>query len=698
LRYAGVHAKAAEQSERNLYQVAAACLGDLVNRADGLFTAEEQRRLQDAVMRIGFALRYWSQSPEPGGPVASQAQRECSNSLYQATYVLNGSSGIERLWIGGASAAPPRTITRRWPSGSGVLLLRVGLNGAPSAAVPQFVREKCDLARCGEVALNLGATETTYVALFFTNAPEGTKHVAIRLRSGAAEVATADLAVTTPPTVALRVSMLDGATGKATPAAAAVYALDNELMVPDEALSFEKGGFVYGTGRVRNYGAPSWPGNAQQRRAFFVNGGFSLRLPQGNYRILATKGFEYVPVAETVTVKPGGATSHVITLRRWTDMPARGWYSGDGHVHYARADDEANRRLMLWTQAEDVHVSNVLRMGDAKQTYFEQYGFGKEGRFVSGDYALVPGQEDPRTNVLGHTMQLNIQRPVHLPERYYRYDLVFDDVHRQGGITGYAHLVQPNGMTFFVRRDMAMDIPAGRIDFAEICEFGAIGQDYYYEFLNLGFPLTASAGSDVPWGNTIGTSRVYVYTGERFSADAWYAGLKAGHTFVTTGAMLEFSVNGRIPGDEIEAKPGDVLRIKASAFGKPVPPQYLEIVSQGDVVKSAKADQGQASLEFTLPVSGSTWLAARCAGAQTTPVYIKVGGQRFWKRGQVARLIAQRLKDLQEVDDLLGQQIPGGGNGSYDNPQVWKESAADLREQVKSSRETYARLLEESKR
>jgi hypothetical protein len=47
--------------------------------------------------------------------------------------------------------------------------------------------------------------------------------------------------------------------------------------------------------------------------------------------------------------------------------------------------------------SRDVHVASVLRMGDARETYFEQYRFGKAGRFVSGDYALVAGQEDPRT-------------------------------------------------------------------------------------------------------------------------------------------------------------------------------------------------------------------------------------------------------------------------------------------------------------
>jgi hypothetical protein len=492
----------------------------------------------------------------------------------------------------------------------------------------------------------------------------------------------------------LRVSILDAATGKATPAAAGVFAPDGEIITPPEALQFDDGGFYYQAGRVRPHiQTHYWPGSIKEQRAFFIDREFSLRVPEGSYRVIASKGPEYLPVAETVSVKAGAETVRQVTLRRWIDMPARGWYAGDTHVHYARAGEPANKRLIEWTQAEDIHVASVLRMGDAKETYFEQYGFGKEGRYAAGDFALVPGQEDPRTNVIGHTLQLNLQRPVRFPDRYYQYDLVFDDTHKQGGITGYAHLYQPSGAAFFVRRDMALNIPARRVDFAEICEFGDIGDDLYYEFLNMGFPLTASAGSDVPWGNSIGTSRVYAYTGERFSPESWFAALKAGHTFVTTGAMLEFTVNGKIAGSEIEAKPGDVLRIKAAASGRTVPPRYLEVVAQGDVIRSTK----EGSLEFTMPVRDSMWIAARCSGAHTTPVYVKVGGRPFWKREQVGRLVARRLEALQDLDTQLNRDLVLTHQGNWDGPEAWKQGAVALRERIQIARQTYEKMRAEAR-
>ena len=700
LRYGGTHANAAGQNQINQYQTALGILRALANRSEGVLDVDGQHQLQDIILRLTFALNYWTLFPDPDGAVASRAGRDCAYFMGLAGQLLDGTAGIERLWIKKDGAITGPSITRKVSSGSGVLLMHVGRRDWVAGTVPrQFEEVQCDLARTDEAVVNVASTETTYAVMFFANAPVGEKRVTLRFRSGDNEVATRGLVLTTPPTGTLRVSIRDEATGKVTPAAAAVYASDNELMVPDDALSFDDGGYAYAPGRVRDRGEVHyWPGSGKQGRAFFVEGNFSLRLPPGSYRLIATKGPEYLPVNETVVVKAGGEESHDVVLRRWTNMPARGWYSGDGHVHYARAGDEANRRLNLWTQAEDVHVASILRMGDAKETHFEQYGFGKAGRSETAGYALVPGQEDPRTNIIGHTMQLNIQSPIHLPNRYYLFDLVFDEVHRQGGVTGYAHVVGRDGTWFFPRRDMAMNVLAGRADFIEISEAGMTGPEFYYEYLNLGFPLVASAGSDVPWGNTIGNCRVYVYTGEHFSADAWYAGLKAGHTFVTTGAMLELTVNGHIPGDEMEAKPGDVLHIQASASGKTVPPRYLEVVAQGDVVKSVRTNADRTTLEFDLPVTGSTWVAARSEGAHTTPVYIKVAGQRFWKRAQVENLIARRMSDLKELDDLIDRGIDGGKDGTWDNPMVWKQNANDLRERVQRARAAYTQLLEQFKR
>ena len=82
------------------------------------------------------------------------------------------------------------------------------------------------------------------------------------------------------------------------------------------------------------------------------------------------------------------------------------------------------------------------------------------------------------------------------------------------------------------------------MDFAETLQFNVLGTSVYYAFWNLGCKLTA-AGSDVPWGGTIGDVRVYSYVGKQpFAADAWFEGVRRGHTFVTNGPMIELHAEG----------------------------------------------------------------------------------------------------------------------------------------------------------
>ena len=178
----------------------------LSNRADGLFTEAEQRLLQDSTLRMPFTLNYWAQYPDPA--LAAQAQRDCAGALSQAYKMLDRSTQVERVWA--VSGAPRQTMTRHWPLGSGVVLLRIGRNDATDPG-PRLVRGQYDLSRSSEATVDVGGSEITYAALYFSKAPEGEKHVIIKLRAGAAELGSADLAITTLPTGTLRVSIVDPA-------------------------------------------------------------------------------------------------------------------------------------------------------------------------------------------------------------------------------------------------------------------------------------------------------------------------------------------------------------------------------------------------------------------------------------------------------------------------------------------------------
>jgi hypothetical protein len=423
---------------------------------------------------------------------------------------------------------------------------------------------------------------------------------------------------------------------------------------------------------VRSYvyeGGPCYP-FWKEPAAYFVSKPFSITLPAGKWRLGIMRGIEYYTVFEEFALAPGQRKERRITLRRWVEMAKQGWYSGDDHIHHPRLKPEHNEFLMTWAQAEDLHVSNILRMGDIERTYFEQAGFGKQHRYQRDDYVLVSGQEDPRTGISeqGHTIALNITSPVRDTSRYHQYDFMFDGVHARGGLAGYAHIAWAPELD---RRanprlnptwDTSINVPRGKIDFFEILQFTKLGLEDYYDFLNLGYKLTASAGSDLPWGNTIGEVRVYAHTGTGFSADAWFGAMKKGHTFVTNGPMLLLTVNGRIPGDDLAVSRNSAVRVRARAWAPEEigSPKLLEVVAGGKVVRAAESGDSRMSelkADFDLKIESGQWIAARARThngglAHTSPVYVLVDGS-FRNSAEAPNLAEKRLKVLDFIEARL---------------------------------------------
>jgi hypothetical protein len=586
-----------------------------------------------------------------------------------------------------------RTVSLTFRSG----ILVVHRQHSPAIA-SDFVMKKVDLSSPGPLPVDLGNVGDCFCILQFVNAPPGRSRFLLTLSAQSKPLGKIDLTSVVPRQHQVRFKLQDAA-GNPVAAAVGLYAKSGELLIPTTALDFSFGGDPYQPTRYREQvNTHYWPGGQDLKRSFFVRGDFTVELPVGSYRLIATKGPEYLPVDRTFSVDGDNPGSQTVELKQWVNMSAGGWHSGDSHIHYKRLDDEANQRLLKWIEAEDLRIGNVLLMGDARETYFPQYAFGKSGRFVQLNGSLVPGQEDPRTNVIGHTIFLNIQEPIRQPEGlYYFYSAIFDEARRQGGLGGYAHVV---GDLFFVHRDMTLNIPRRRVDFVEICEFGRVATDLYYEFLNLGFKLPAIGGSDAPWGGTVGDSRVYAYTGRKFDPDDWFAAVQKGRTFVTVGPLLEFTVSGHLPGDELTPSRGDVLTVHAKEMAGYLdfPLDQLEIVLNGEVIRSSSPIGNSASLDFSISADHSFWIAARTKGAHTSPVYVTVDGKRPWKLTGVPELLAKREKQLKEIEDLLAHPekfLPPGRRQNWESLDELHRSNDQVRRTIEEAREVYRELNRE---
>ena len=443
----------------------------------------------------------------------------------------------------------------------------------------------------------------------------------------------------------------------------------------------------------------------QPDSSFYVDGYFTLDLNPGNYLISLSKGMEYLDQIHKINLESGEIKELTYEMKKWVNMNAHGWYSADDHIHIRRSPRE-NPLILKWIAAEGLNVGVMLQMGDFWATYFSQYAFGKDGVYKENESMLSSGQEEPRTHEVGHTIAMVADDFVRFRDDYYLYDKVFDEVHELNGIMGYAH----QGMSFNGFRGMTIDVLAGKVDFLELLQFcvegGPLLTQNYYHFLDLGFKLTATAGSDFPWcGNgptfgteapswnaRIGNTRFYTHLDGAFNYDSWKKNLKAGHTFVSSGPMLEFFVNGNLPGDEIRLSEKGKISISAKAFGNAdqVPLSKLEIIAHGKVIKTITPEsKGQSdenlTFDFDLEIEQGMWIAARCfAGpnqiAHSSPIYITINDNGFHNQETMQEYLGLNEKYLQELEKELIEP-----NESVNQRAWWYKKG--LKERIEMTRE-----------
>ncbi len=420
---------------------------------------------------------------------------------------------------------------------------------------------------------------------------------------------------------------------------------------------------------------------------FYSAGNSQVPLPAGSYQLKVFRGPEYHVQQRQIHIQAGETTRSTVELLRWINLPEQGWYSADDHLHIPRPTREFNSYISKWMQAEDIHVANLLQYGQRKRfDSATQYAHGPEGVYQEGKYALVTGQEQPRTHFLGHTIILGERSPILFPEAYIIYRIFWEEAQRQGALSGYAHL----GITHGSQYGLAIDLPLKLLNFLEVLSFDQGVYDVWYDILNTGFRMTPTAGTDYPCrSDTLpGRERFYTKVDGPWTYEAWLDGIRRGKTFVTNGPMLEFHVNGREIGDEILLKkPGPVL-VKGCVRFDPDHDilEQVEIVENGQLLRSFPAKSGSSELHFQFQhhVRQSSWLGLRASGmkvdfaghssfrptavAHSAPIYITLKDgpplSAHPRAKALARAWIARLEDLKarlsEEQNLAEWRLPSG--------------------------------------
>lgn len=494
--------------------------------------------------------------------------------------------------------------------------------------------------------------------------------------------------------------------GKLTAARVGIYSDSGRFPLPSEDALLLRNSLT-GASRVMNLAGigqslPPWP--AKNRTVFYVNGQYGARLPAGEYELIVAKGPEHRLARERFSVEENRTTLVRIRLQRWRDMAREGWYSGEDHMHYARHSPHDDRLLGLFAQAEYIKVSNILQFDNSHTSYLQHYDWKTVIADAETSTVLVPGQEAPRTTRLGHTIQLNTKKPIRDTSTYLLYHKAFEAARAQGGLAGYAHAVGPqfDPETYRVK-GMAIDVPLGSVDFAEIMTLHVTGTSVWFDFLNLGFKISPTAGTDYPFGGVPGTARNYVKLDSPFTSQAWFDALKKGHTFITSGPMLEFSINGRRMGSEIQANPGETLSIEGVATINPDMGRVasLELVEQGDVIRTVPGlDEGSdVELRHEVRAKQGTWFVLQARGvnpdmvAISAPIYVRVDGQSFWKPSAVPEIVSKLKSRMLEILSPDAPETTEAYEAQKPFSKYWEEQKDLLKQRVDQANAVYDDLL-----
>jgi len=366
-------------------------------------------------------------------------------------------------------------------------------------------------------------------------------------------------------------------------------------------------------------------------------------LPVGEVYVEVVRGFEHEPIRERVTIAPDQGELELVLHRRF-DARARGYLSGDSHVHFM-----STQGAELEARAEDLQVANLLLAQWGHHFTNTEEFTGRSHHSHDRQTVVHAGQEN-RTNMLGHINLLGLREPI-LPwstggseEAELGGGLVTtlshwaDECRAQGGAVVLAHFPVPYGET-------AALLATGRLDAVETIAYDEYNITEYYRYLNAGFQVPLVGGTDKMTSEVpVGLMRTYAAAGGG-GADvelaAWCAGIRAGNTMVSSGPLLWLQVDGADPGAVLVERRSVTVRVELETI---FPVDRVEIVRCGQVVHVERVAPDAAThvFEVELDVDGAEWLVARCFGAgdgggrhadtwsrpvfaHTSPVYVTSG-------------------------------------------------------------------------
>ncbi|MDD2707317.1 MAG: CehA/McbA family metallohydrolase [Verrucomicrobiae bacterium] len=403
-------------------------------------------------------------------------------------------------------------------------------------------------------------------------------------------------------------------------------------------------------GKEQNYVPSDGPIYGSAKNGYFsAFGEFSQKVPPGTFTITVSRGFEYRPERLSVSLTQEETQNTVINLKRLVDFPKKGWFCGEHHVHalghskkkldslFGNTPETAERGFInacMVCQAEGLNFVNFVTAMTWKT------GPHYTGLTAAKDFIAYSGWEGGSC-AGGHICALNCPGGKKTLKKGIFDNMDFlDDLRANGAIGLFTHPYSgavEDASDNCVARELPLGIALEKVSAWDVFCWGDVNAAMrdWYRYLNMGFKVTATAGTDtyLNANGKPGSFRVYC----KLDSLTWPEVVKsygAGRTFVTSGPLLSFTVNERTIGETL-VFPGDhpeTLRLNLEAFSL-AGLEKVEIIKNGSPVKTLAAAGSDLKKDFPLEIKETCWLAVKvfgkkgfCGGlAHSSPVYIQFG-------------------------------------------------------------------------
>lgn len=420
-----------------------------------------------------------------------------------------------------------------------------------------------------------------------------------------------------------------------------------------------------------------------------------IDLPAGPVEVVVSRPFHHRPFLATVTIAEGRTVAVDATLERAVDLHALGWHGGDIHAHIVHGEKDFAVDLASVAPIARAEGQDWCSFAQEWTTTQERQPTPEELAAIcrwntDADFHCAWGMEHPKDH-LGHMAAFPLATPLAFaaasganhydagtpagPPLAWTHVELWRGLRAHGSLAVYTHPTREYGGVPESLGNQARELPFDVLAAPEwiealdiLCDQPRHERDeaLAYYLLNRGLRFAICGFTDVCYDRKRadekpGDTRTYVHLGERARPGAplamadIVAAVRARRTFASNGPLVDFRIDGELPGGVLRAGP-TVRRARVGAWlavdyddpRRPVQVEAVEVLRNGKPWRRFARDHVAdfARLEFDIQEEEDAWYMVRVRGADplrqvavTSPIWFETAG-RLPPAPLVSRVVA----------------------------------------------------------